>query len=168
MRERGSPPPRHRLRRWLTQVVIITLNPPADNYCSHTGTPLPVKRNSTPILASIKPGEKIKVRVRATQTQLAPQPPKSDHRSASYQRFAPIHPALGLTLKQTADVRRPEPRPAAELPILPRIPANSSSLMARCTPGGPPLFFRSKLVILRWSDLIAEQHWRPSGIGLAF
>src|ERR1035437_10334623 len=80
MRERGSPPPRHRLRRWLTQVVIITLNPPAGNYCSHTGTPLPVKRNSTPILASIKPGEKIKVRVRATQTQLAPQPPKSDRR----------------------------------------------------------------------------------------
>jgi hypothetical protein len=30
------------------------------------------------------------------------------------------------------------------------------------------ILFCSKLVILSWSDLIAEQHWRPSGIGLAF
>src|ERR1035437_813431 len=96
MRERGSPPPRHRLRRWLTQVVIITLNPPAGNYCSHTGTPLPVKRNSTPILASIKPGEKIKVRVWATQTQLAPQPPKRVTAKGCLQIIGPSHTSAPL------------------------------------------------------------------------
>jgi hypothetical protein len=47
------------------------------------------------------------------------------------------------------------------LPIITNIPANSSSLMASVCRVGDHSFFRPKLVILRWSDLIAEQHWRP-------
>src|SRR5260370_27280581 len=48
----------------------------------------------------------------------------------------------------------------SQLPILTDIPANSSSLMASVCRVGHHSFFPSTLVILRWSDLIAEQHWR--------
>ena len=43
-----------------------------------------------------------------------------------------------------------------------------SSLMAKCTREGHHSFFRSKLVILRWSDLIVEQYWRALRHHLAF
>jgi len=53
-------------------------------------------------------------------------------------------------------------------PIFVYIPANISSLMARCTPRGPSFFFRPKLVTLGAPTALFDQHRRPSGEGLAF
>src|SRR6266436_2692251 len=51
-------------------------------------------------------------------------------------------------------------------PIFVYIPANISSLMARCTPRGPSIFFSSEIGHTRRSYRVFDQHRRPSGEGL--
>jgi hypothetical protein len=75
---------------------------------------------------------------------------------------------IGRITPQTGDVHGAEPRPAVKLPILPNIPANISSLMARCTPRGPSFFFSFEIGHTRRSYRVFDQHRRPSGEGLAF
>ncbi len=57
---------------------------------------------------------------------------------------------------------------AAQLPILRNIPANISSLMARCTPRGPSFFFSFEIGHTQRTYRVFDQHRRPSEKGLAF
>ena len=75
--------------------------------------------------------------------------------------------ASGASWHTSATARGPRRRPKY-LPIFVYIPANISSLMARCTPRGPSFFFSSEIGHTRRSYRVFDQHRRPSGEGLAF
>src|SRR6266481_3430599 len=86
----------------------------------------------------------------------------------------PTYDRLHRSLRATTLMLRSHNPPLVEryrqprLPISRHIPANISSLMARCTPRGPSFFFSSEIGHTRRSYRVFDQHRRPSGEGLAF